>query len=199
MKRRFLALALCALLAAGAAACTPQQEEEPSSSQVSTPSVSVVESEPTPQPTPSATPAPTETPQPTQAPAEGFEGEFAANPIDAKLQEDLTYASSTTLILQAYNRAAARWEALIRSAYEQAGEELSADAYALVQQEQEDWDAGLEPALQNIRAENGEDDLAAASAIVDFYKERARALCQALYSATGALPEFPSTDDEPQG
>ena len=48
-------------------------------------------------------------------------------------------ASSTGLVLQAYNQAASLWQQLIQTAYEQAGEVLSTDSYALVQQEQGDW------------------------------------------------------------
>ena len=190
MKKRMLALALCAALLVGASACS--QTEADSSSQVSTPSVSVVESEPspTPEPTPAptATPAPTPEPESSAAPAEGFEAEFAANPIDQRLEEDLMMASSSSLVLQAYD-----------TAYAQAGEALSTDEYAVVQQEQGDWEAALEPAVQEIRAQHGEDEMAAASAVVDFYKERAKSLCQSIYNATGALPQFPNTSGEAQG
>ena len=34
---------------------------------------------------------------------------------------------------------------------------------------------------------------------VDFYKERAKSLCQSIYNATGALPQFPNTSGEAQG
>ena len=40
--------------------------------------------------------------------------------------------------------------------------------------------------------------MAAASAVVDFYKERAKSLCQSIYNATGALPQFPNTSGEAQ-
>ena len=42
-------------------------------------------------------------------------------------------------------------------------------------------------------------NVAAASAVVDFYKERAKSLCQSIYNATGALPQFPNTSGEAQG
>lgn len=201
MKKRMLALALCAALLAGASACS--QTEADSSSQVSTPSVSVVESEPspTPEPTPAptATPAPTPEPESSAAPAEGFEAEFAANPIDQRLEEDLMMASSSSLVLQAYDTAAGFWQDVIDTAYAQAEEALSTDEYAVVQQEQGDWEAALEPAVQEIRSQHGEDEMAAASAVVDFYKERAKSLCQSIYNATGALPQFPNTSGEAQG
>ena len=108
-------------------------------------------------------------------------------------------ASSSGLVLQAYNQAASLWQQLIQTAYEQAGEVLSTDSYALVQQEQGDWEAGLDPELQNIRAQHGEDEMSAAKDIVNYYKDRAKALCQAVYDATGQLPEFPSTSQEGVG
>ena len=188
-----LAWALCAALLVGASACS--QTEADSSSQVSTPSVSVVESEPS--PTPEPTPAPE--PESSAAPAEGFEAEFAANPIDQRLEEDLMMASSSSLVLQAYDTAAGFWQDVIDTAYAQAEEALSTDEYAVVQQEQGDWEAALEPAVQEIRAQHGEDEMAAASAVVDFYKERAKSLCQSIYNTTGALPQFPNTSGEAQG
>ena len=64
----------------------------------------------------------------------------------------------------------------------------------MVQQEQGDWEAALEPAVQEIRAQHGEDEMAAASAVVDFYKERAKSLCQSIYNATGvAIDTVPIT------
>ena len=200
MKRRWLLLVLCAALLLGAAGCSQTGEE--SSSQISTPSSSAVESEPTPNPTPSPTPSPSPspTPEPESSALSGeFEEAFADNPIDQKLEEDLAAASSTGLVLQAYNQAASLWQQLIQTAYEQAGEVLSTDSYALVQQEQGDWEAGLDPELQNIRAQHGEDEMSAAKDIVNYYKDRAKALCQAVYDATGQLPEFPSTSQEGVG
>ena len=145
------------------------------------------------------TPAPTPEPESSAAPAEGFEAEFAANPIDQRLEEDLMMASSSSLVLQAYDTAAGFWQDVIDTAYAQAEEALSTDEYAVVQQEQGDWEAALEPAVQEIRAQHGEDEMAAASAVVDFYKERAKSLCQSIYNATGALPQFPNTSGEAQG
>lgn len=108
-------------------------------------------------------------------------------------------ASSSSLVLQAYDTAAGFWQDVIDTAYAQAEEALSTDEYAVVQQEQGDWEAALEPAVQEIRAQHGEDEMAAASAVVDFYKERAKSLCQSIYNATGALPQFPNTSGEAQG
>ena len=201
---RLACLVLCAGLLLAASACSQQD-----SSQASTVSESSVESEATPTPEPTEaptpepstpTPAPTPSPEPESSPAAGdFEAAFADNPIDAQLEEDLSFASSNALVQQAYSSAVDRWETLIQTAYAQAEEALSTDEYAVVQQEQGDWEAALEPAVQEIRAQHGEDEMAAASAVVDFYKERAKSLCQSIYNATGALPQFPNTSGEAQG
>ena len=164
--------------------------------------VPAVEKKPEPkkeQPAPQAKPAQEPARAQSAAPAEGFEAEFAANPIDQRLEEDLMMASSSSLVLQAYDTAAGFWQDVIDTAYAQAGEALSTDEYAVVQQEQGDWEAALEPAVQEIRSQHGEDEMAAASAVVDFYKERAKSLCQSIYNATGALPQFPNTSGEAQG
>ena len=47
--------------------------------------------------------------------------------------------------------------------------------------------------------ENSEDGLASAEAVMNHYRDRAKALCQTVYQATGNMPEFPSTDEEAQG
>lgn len=125
---RLACLALCAGLLLAASACSQQD-----SSQASTVSESSVESEATPTPEPTETPtpepstptpAPTPSPEPESSPAAGdFEAAFADNPIDAQLEEDLSFASSNVLIQQAYSSAVARWETLIQTAYAQAEED----------------------------------------------------------------------------
>ena len=80
MKRRWLLLVLCAALLLGAAGCSQTGEE--SSSQISTPSSSAVESEPTPStPSPTPSPSPSPTPEPESSALSGeFEEAFADNP-----------------------------------------------------------------------------------------------------------------------
>lgn len=142
---RLACLALCAGLLLAASACSQQD-----SSQASTVSESSVESEATPTPEPTETPtpepstptpAPTPSPEPESSPAAGdFEAAFADNPIDAQLEEDLSFASSNVLIQQAYSSAVARWETLIQTAYAQAEEDLSPEGFSTLQAEQEAWE-----------------------------------------------------------
>lgn len=201
---RLACLALCAGLLLAASACSPQD-----SSQASTVSESSVESEATPTPEPTEaptpepstpTPAPTPSPEPESSPAAGdFEAAFADNPIDAQLEEDLSFSSSNVLIQQAYSSAVARWETLIQTAYAQAEEDLSPEAFSTLQAEQEAWEQGREASVQSLRTQNSDDPLAAARAIAEFYRARGQELCKAIYDATGQLPAFPETDGGPQG
>ena len=124
---------------------------------------------------------------------------FADNPIDAQLEEDLSFASSNVLIQQAYSSAVARWETLIQTAYAQAEEDLSPEGFSTLQAEQEAWEQGREASVQSLRTQNSEDPLAASQAITEFYRTRAQELCKAIYDATGQLPSFPETDGSPQG
>lgn len=204
---RLACLALCAGLLLAASACS--RKEAPSSSQASTVSESSVESEATPTPEPTEaptpepstpTPAPTPSPEPESSPAAGdFEAAFADNPIDAQLEEDLSFASSNVLIQQAYSSAVARWETLIQTAYAQAEEDLSPEGFSTLQAEQDAWEQGREASVQSLRTQNSEDPLAASQAITEFYRTRAQELCKAIYDATGQLPSFPETDGSPQG
>lgn len=204
---RLACLALCAGLLLAASACS--RKEAPSSSQASTVSESPVESEATPTPEPTEaptpepstpTPAPTPSPEPESSPAAGdFEAAFADNPIDAQLEEDLSFASSNALVQQAYSSAVDRWETLIQTAYAQAEEDLSPEAFSTLQAEQEDWEQGREASVQSLRTQNSDDPLAAARAIAEFYRARGQELCKAIYDATGQLPAFPETDGGPQG
>jgi hypothetical protein len=198
---RMMCLALCAGLLLTAGACAQTQEE--SSSQISTPSVSVVENEPTPTPTPTPTPSPTPTVEPTQeptpAPAGDFEAAFEENPIDAALEEDMMYATSTSLISRAYDNAANRWLKVIDTACATGEATLPKDVLTQFLEEQAAWEASLDSDIQAIRDENSEDGLASAEAVMNHYRDRAKALCQTVYEATGNMPEFPSTDDEAQG
>lgn len=196
---RMMCLALCAGLLLTVGACAQTQGE--SSSQVSTPSVSVVENEPTPTPTPTPSPTPTVEPtqEPTPSPAGDFEAAFEENPIDAALEEDLMYATSSSLISRAYDNATSRWLKLIDTACASGEATLPKDALTQFQEEQAAWEASLDSEIQAIRDENSEDSLAAAQAVMNYYRDHAKALCQTVYEATGNMPEFPSTDEEAQG
>lgn len=195
--QRFLSLAICAGLLLAAGACSQLGEE--TSSQVSTPSVSVVESKAAPTPTPSPSPTPETSSEVSVVPTGDFEEEFSTNPIDAKMEDDLLLASSNTLILQAYNSAASRWETVINTAYADAQASMTGDSLAKLQEEQEAWENDLDSQLQSIRDENSEDSMTAAKLVVEYYRDRAKVLCEAAYEASGEMPEFPSTDGEAVG
>lgn len=198
---RLMCLTLCAGLLLTAGACA--QTQEGSSSQSSTSSASVVESQPTPTPAPTPTPSPSPTAEPTQeptpSPAGDFEAAFADNPIDAALEEDMMYATSTSLIQRAYDSAAGRWQKLIDTAYQDGEQALTGDQLAQLQEEQSAWKGSLDVDVQAIREENSEDALTAAQNVMEHYRDRAKELCQTVYEATGNMPEFPSTDEEAQG
>ena len=198
---RLMCLTLCAGLLLTAGACA--QTQEGSSSQSSTSSASVVESQPTPTPAPTPTPSPSPTAEPTQeptpSPAGDFEAAFEDNPIDAALEEDMMYATSTSLIQRAYDSAAGRWQKLIDTAYQAGEQALTGDQLAQLQEEQSAWKGSLDADVQAIREENSEDALTAAQKVMEHYRDRAKELCQTVYEATGNMPEFPSTDEEAQG
>ena len=198
---RLMCLTLCAGLLLTAGACA--QTQEGSSSQSSTSPASVVESEPTPTPAPTPTPSPSPTAEPTQeptpSPAGDFEAAFEDNPIDAALEEDMMYATSTSLIQRAYDSAAGRWQKLIDTAYQDGEQALTGDQLAQLQEEQSAWKGSLDADVQAIREENSEDALTAAQKVMEHYRDRAKELCQTVYQATGSLPEFPTIHGEAQG
>ena len=61
------------------------------------------------------------------------------------------------------------------------------------------WEDGLDAAVEEIRADNTDDPMAAAQQVVEYYRTRAKDLCQQVYQATAKMPEFPSVDTEPLG
>ena len=128
-----------------------------------------------------------------------FDTAFEENPIDAKLEEDMANATSTNLILRAYDNGAKLWESLIDTAYGEAQSALTGDALTTLETEQQEWENGLDGAVQAIRDENSEDSIASAKAVMEYYRDRAKVLCQAVYEATGQLPQFPSTTGEAVG
>ena len=89
---------------------------------------------------------------------------------------------------------------MISTAYEQAQATLKGQDLETVTQDQQAWESGLDASLEEIRSANSEDTLAAAEKIVELYRQRAKEVCQALYTVTGQLPDFPDVGDgEPEG
>ena len=119
--------------------------------------------------------------------------------IDRQLEDDLAYASSNASIQEAYDNAARRWEQLIENAVAAGEENFTGDQLTTFQKEQTAWEDGLDAAVEEIRADNTDDPMAAAQQVVEYYRTRAKDLCQQVYQATAKMPEFPSVDTEPLG
>ena len=202
---KLLAVGLCAALLTFSAGCSFLNTQQEGSS--STVSESAVENTPTPTPTPTTTPTPSPSPSPTPevspdpsvTPAGDFEEIFENNPIDRQLEDDLAYASSNASIQEAYDNAARRWEQLIENAVAAGEENFTGDQLTTFQEEQTAWEDGLDAAVEEIRADNTDDPMAAAQQVVEYYRTRAKDLCQQVYQATAKMPEFPSVDTEPLG
>lgn len=197
----FAASLLSGALVLGSAGCSQLEAAPEDSSSLAQPSSQVAqEATPSPSPTASPTPSPSPTPESSQVADQDFETAFADNPIDQKLQDDLDLATSTSKIQQAYNDAAKRWNTLITTAYEQAQTTLKGQDLETVTQDQQTWESGLDASLEEIRSANSEDALTASEKVVDFYRQRAKEICQAIYTVTGQMPAFPDVGDgEPEG
>lgn len=195
--KKYLCAGLCLALAAAMAGCSGETEKTPSSSLPESSAVSAASSEPEAEssrfvPAPDLIPS---TPDASGAETGGFEEEFSQNPIDKKYDEDYSYATSFSMMRQACDEAAKRWETMVETAYNAAMEATPEEERYLVRQEQEQWRLELDDRIDTIRAEAGEDNegiLTAAKQIVLLYRDRAMALCRIKYDADGELPEFPS-------
>ena len=199
--------ALAGALALGLTACG--EEQAVSSSAAPTPVSSAVEPTPTPELTPTPAPTPSPTPAPTPEPESAlpvgdFETEFAENPIDQQFQESMSLATSYTIMQQACDQAAASWQTMIDVAYDTAQRALSAEEWEQVQGEQAQWEAELDGKVDALRAlsdDTPDGAISTAQEIVDLYRQRARALCQACYQVTGQMPDFEAalSQGEPVG
>lgn len=203
----FLVLMTAAMLAGckneGLSSSAPESSESPESSQSSlaiSPEPSAVE-ELTPEPTREPS-KPSSKPESQPAPA-GFEELFDANPIDAQLQYDLSIATNTNAILQAYDDNNWYWTVTINNTFQAVQELLSGEELSQLQQEQDQWSITVEEELNAIKEENGsgaEGIIGTAQMTGEKYRERAKALCQLYFDLTGKLPDFDlSMSDEPVG
>lgn len=203
--KRSACLLLAGALCLGLAACG---REEGASSQLDGSSLAEVTPTPTPTPTPepessSFAPAPDLIPPASSSGEEdAFEALFSQNAIDKAYDADYAQATSFSLMLQACDTAARRWKDMADTAYAAALEVCGDDRAAELREEQEKWRAISENRIARIRDEaedTNEGTLSAAREIVLLYRDRAKALCQEVYQATGALPDFPDTDQGAQG
>ena len=193
--RRAAAALLCLGLLAGAAGC--QEKETPVSSAPQATAAPTPEPTPapTPEPTPTPTPEPTATPAPT--PAGDFEALFQENPIDSLFEESMSLATSFTTMEQACDTAAQRWQQVIDRAYQQAQGALSGEELTALEEEQSQWEGSLDGQVEELRAQTGDSPdgaVTVARQIVELYRQRAKALCQTAYEATGEMPSFQSED-----
>ena len=72
------------------------------------------------------------------------------------------------------------------------GEELTA-----LEEEQSQWESSLDGQVEGLRAQTGDSPdgaVTVARQIVELYRQRAKALCQTAYEATGEMPSFQSED-----
>lgn len=200
---RFLKRTLCACLGLCLAlcltACEKQEEPAPSSSAP----VSSVASEVSSQPEAESShfvPAPDLIPSSsTVGETDPFEEEFSQNPIDKKYDADYSLASSFSMMRQACNEAASRWESMVETAFTGALEVLSEEEQAALLEAQDKWRVKVADDIAAIREENGDSNegiLTSSKQIVLLYRERAKELCRIKYDADGTLPIFPDPDDE---
>lgn len=193
--RRAAAALLCLGLLAGAVGC--QEKEAPVSSAPQ--ATAAPTPEPTPAPTPEPTPTPTAEPTATPAPtpAGDFEALFQENPIDSLFEESMSLATSFTTMEQACDTAAQRWQQVIDRAYQQAQGALSGEELTALEEEQSQWEGSLDGQVEELRAQTGDSPdgaVTVARQIVELYRQRAKALCQTAYEATGEMPSFQSED-----
>ena len=198
--------ALCAGLVLSMAACENTENsslvssEAPSAPSSSAPASSMPESS---ESAPSSD-GPVSSESPSTG-AEDFEAAFSQNPIDQKFDDDYSVASSFTMMRKACDTAAKSWKNMIDTSYREALETVSGEERTKLQEEQDQWADELDGKIEQLRADAGDSDegvLESSRQIVQLYRERAMALCKAVYEATGELPAFetaPADDGTPQG
>ncbi len=199
---RFLKRTLCACLGLCTAlcltACEKQEEPAPSSSVP----VSSAPSEASSQPEAESSrfvPAPDLIPSSSSVgETDPFEEEFSQNPIDKKYDADYSLASSFSMMRQACDEAAGRWESMVETAFTGAMEVLPEEEQSALLEAQDKWRVKAADDIAAIRKENGDSNegiLTSSKQIVLLYRERAKELCRIKYDADGALPIFPDPDE----
>ena len=224
-RNRIFCLIFCALLLLSSAACSQHENESSSSSSQLQESISSAPQE-TPEPTPTQEPDPTpslsqaETPAwsgtvtdgeggnteylpPIETGSEEFQQAFSGNAIDSQFELEYSTSTSLTLMSQACSHATERWKLMIDMVYQDVlglAEEADRDS---IRASQEEWSAGAEERLQEIRnaAQETGGALEAARGTMLFYRERAAQLCELQYEINGTLPDFNAElpEEEPMG
>ena len=204
---RFSALFLAGvlmLLPALFSGCGEIKEPAPpsSSSSIAEPSENPPE-EPSSQPESEVTAS--QEPEPTEEPTQmaDFEEVFAENPIDTKLADDLSAASSSKAIFKAYETAGKYWKEMIPLAYNAAKEVVGEEDRAQLEQDQQTWKDTIDDIVSAIQEENEDSSdgkITSARLIEERYRETAKSLCEIIFAETGELPDFsPAMSDTPKG
>lgn len=159
--------------------------------------------EPAPPSSSSSIAEPSENPpeEPTQM--ADFEEVFAENPIDTKLADDLSAASSSKAIFKAYETAGKYWKEMIPLAYNAAREVVGEEDRAQLEQDQQTWRDTIDDIVSAIQEENEDSSdgkITSARLIEERYRETAKSLCEIIFAETGELPDFsPAMSDTPKG
>ena len=206
--KKWMSAALCAAMILSLTACSKTEAPSQVSSQASSAPSSTVESSQESSAPESSEFTTSEDLIPSGAPssgAEDFEAAFSQNPIDKKYDEEYSMASSFAVMRQACDTAAKSWKNMIDVAYRSALDSVSDEERDRIQAEQDEWAAGLDQRIEQLRADAGDDSegvLNSSKQIVLLYRERAMELCREVYAATGELPPFenaPEDDGTPKG
>lgn len=144
-------------------------------------------------------------PEATDGPAQmaDFEEVFAENPIDTKLSDDLSEASSSKAIFKAYETAGKYWKEMIPLAYNAAKEVVGEEDRVQLEQDQQTWKDTIDDIISAIQEENEDSSdgkITSARLIEERYRETAKTLCEIIFAETGELPDFsPAMSDTPKG
>lgn len=144
-------------------------------------------------------------PEATDGPAQmaDFEEVFAENPIDTKLSDDLSEASSSKAIFKAYETAGKCWKEMIPLAYNAAKEVVGEEDRVQLEQDQQTWKDTIDDIVSAIQEENEDSSdgkITSARLIEERYRETAKSLCEIIFAETGELPDFsPAMSDTPKG
>lgn len=213
MRKYFFTILIVVFTVAGLTACTAKEQQDFSSPESSTTEVQAEASrtaepeasriaEPTAEPTPAPevesdpTPAPEDLSHISSLPAPeigsaAFVQEFMQNPIDAKYDEDMDYASSGADMIDACSTAMESWKKQIDSVYMQILNGENKEKAEEVKKAQEEWINNQNDQLRQIRENiDTEDAMAAVTAaenIMLYYRSRAIDLCAVLFELEGQI------------
>lgn len=130
------------------------------------------------------------TPPHSSAPATSsadFNAVFSQNPIDKAYNQQSKTAESTRQMVELAEKFITIWDAEVDSAYQRLLAYLDADGKEKLKKQQEQWQGGLEKAIQKIYDDAAADSdgtiaqVAASSGVMEYYKKRAIELYLRLF------------------